>query len=107
MFDNFNTFKNRKNSDELRTKSAPEIACIIYHFSIKESLEQIQNDKINGSQFIKMYQNKDKFIEISLDGTRGKYIKLKLFYSETQYDTKEITQNMNEIMNKKKQSLIL
>ena len=109
--------------DEIKWKTPPQIAYVIYHNPLNNLLNRIINDDINGDKFIKLYRQKSKIIKDKMDGIISdlhvdELNKVNLIQEETGWTDTEIYQiesilfrhlsmtedqfitNMNDIMEK-------
>eukprot|EP01084_Bolivina_argentea_P083438 151059_1 len=61
IFDTFDRWKS-ENNNEVRTKSAPEIAYIVYHYPLRQLLTAITENDVNGEVFIQKFENHTQLI---------------------------------------------
>ena len=102
MFDEFEKFKT-EHPEEIRTKSAPEIAYIVYHFPFSNLLEKIKVDKINGNDLIARYKNADNFIKMATGWKKEEIYQIEaILFRNSSMTKQEIIRNLQETLNNRK-----
>eukprot|EP01084_Bolivina_argentea_P246635 412723_1 len=99
MFDSFGKWKNKWDSD-VRSKSAAEIAEIIYHLPLTRLVAKIIEHNVNGVKFIRFVENNSQFIKQETGWKLENIYQLNVtLYRHKTFEEKEFVDNMTKMLN--------
>ena len=98
MFDEFDTY-NKEHQNEIQSKSAPEIAYIIYNLPLERLLSKILRDNVDGQSFINRYQSGERWIKKYTGWSKDNQYQINaMLLKYISMTKKDFNANMSEIL---------